>query len=231
MNTASAEPGCARGFGLQHQHHAERNADRAANQERPQPPELEGAAHGPDQTALVDHSAGHHQQRGVDRRDRMQPDRRRDHAIGKTRRARRHAAEKSAQHDETDGLRRKSDSIVGALEWLVHRQYFRGLASCRETQDNINCPQSAAPAKQRNIPHVRPRNPQKPSPTPCTPASAKRFAVDENLSGLDELAAHRRPPGASALYSTARSIRRCCGFCAPARCRRRARATCSRPTS
>ena len=59
----------------------------------------------------------------------------------------------------------------------------------------------------------------------------ERLEIDAGLPGLDELAriaghrVHRR-------YQTARGRRRtCCGCSAPARCRRRRRAICSRPTS
>jgi hypothetical protein len=79
----------------------------APDQERPEPLQVDRATDGPDQARLVDQAAGDDQQRDVHRRDHVQPDRTRHHAIGEARRAGGDAAEKAAEHDEADGLRRK----------------------------------------------------------------------------------------------------------------------------
>ena len=59
--------------------------------------------------------------------------------------------------------------------------------SCRGLQNNINCSQTP-PIKATGTPACPLHNPARPSPTPCNTASARSFAVDENLPGLDELA-------------------------------------------
>lgn len=56
------------------------------------------------------------------------------------------------------------------------------------------------------------------------------FAVPKGLSGVEELA-HIATHRVCRRYTHKLSRLNCCGFCAPALCRRRPRAICSRATS
>ena len=87
---------------------ADRNADQARDEKRRQPRPVQRAAHLEDEARLDDQPARHHQHGGMQRRDRVQPDRGRHDAVGEAGRAGRHAAEETAEPDDGQGFQRQS---------------------------------------------------------------------------------------------------------------------------